>query len=316
MECKLSAIDASSQWPGRPVRTLVGRPTDRCPWCGRLMLRALIVFTKKPQVQIRWPLGGQALSPHNDKSVRIVRCNVCLLGWVRINPKYGVMRPGSHCRESERRESAMLRKHLESELKSGAVVQVFDSGPTEICSNLRLCPGDVFSYMYQATLPPELPPSFLGRCFSIVYAVAAEVVLEGVGNIVPLPRTVHLPLTVSSPVKDPEFLHSIPLYGTPGPGGSLRWHDFAARALHLHTHQPNHTHQPRAASPSRRPHGAGGDGGEQGSTGARDGDGAGSAERGLAAALAGMLPLTAPPPLPAPGCAIDPVGFKEIRVSR
>ena len=45
------------------------------------------------QIQLQWPLGGQALSPHNDKSVTITRGLLSLVGWVRINPKHGSMLP-------------------------------------------------------------------------------------------------------------------------------------------------------------------------------------------------------------------------------
>lgn len=118
------------------------------------------LLARAPQVQIQWPLGGQALSPHNDKSVNILSCHVSLIGWVRINPKYGAMRPPSNT--GSQPMSALLEKHFGSDMQSGAVVQIFDSGPSDVCSNVRLCPGDVFTFMYQVflhthTLLPSSP---------------------------------------------------------------------------------------------------------------------------------------------------------------
>jgi hypothetical protein len=91
-------------------------------------------------------LGGLALSPHNDKSVKISRGLLSLVGWVRINPKYGSMRPsGAGCQKA----SAFIENNFGSELAAGTVVQLFDSGPSEMCADIKLCPGDVCSFMYQ-----------------------------------------------------------------------------------------------------------------------------------------------------------------------
>ena len=100
-EVQLTALD-ESVLPGQPVRALV---------------------------QIQWPLGGQAVSPHNDKSVTVVRCHASLLGWVRMNPKHGRMVPTP---AGERPVSALLEKHYQAELQSGSVVQIFDSGPQPV----------------------------------------------------------------------------------------------------------------------------------------------------------------------------------------
>ena len=100
-EVQLTALD-ESVLPGQPVRALV---------------------------QIQWPLGGQAVSPHNDKSVTVVRCHASLLGWVRMNPKHGRMVPTP---AGERPVSALLEKHYQAELQNGSVVQIFDSGPQPV----------------------------------------------------------------------------------------------------------------------------------------------------------------------------------------
>ena len=119
--------------------------------------------------------------------------------------------------------SPLLEKIFGSELQSGSIIQMFDSGPTKVCSDVRLCPGDVFNFLHQATLPPALPPSFRGKCFSIVYSVAAEVELEGIGNIKAPPRTLHLPLSVGFTTDDTSHVFPVPLYGRP----DSNWHDFA-----------------------------------------------------------------------------------------
>jgi hypothetical protein len=65
---------------------------------------------------------------------------------VRINPKYGSMRPRG---AGSQPTSTFIENNFGSELAAGTVVQLFDSGPSEICADVKLCPGDVCSFMYQ-----------------------------------------------------------------------------------------------------------------------------------------------------------------------
>jgi hypothetical protein len=69
----------------------------------------------------------------------------------------------------------------------------------------------------QVTLPPDIPPSFNGKLFSISYAVVADVMLQGVGNIHPAPKSLHLPLLVEPPGSHLEAaskrFYEVPLYG-------------------------------------------------------------------------------------------------------
>ena len=149
MECKLTAIDVHAS-PGSSIRTLVllapsssfpfrvrgaARMPPREAGCGARPA-ALQRFSRRParactrtractrhhgarltrtrvwrgQIQLQWPLGGQALSPHNDKSVTITRGLLSLVGWVRINPKHGSMLPRGD--GSQVSAHVLIRAHL------------------------------------------------------------------------------------------------------------------------------------------------------------------------------------------------------------
>eukprot|EP00960_Hanusia_phi_P033874 750691-Hanusia_phi.AAC.4 len=156
-------------------------------------------------------------------------CPSLAVGWIRLNPRYGKLNKSARIARSSPL-SSYLQTKFPGEYDSGCLEQIFESqqtiGDLQVfphgCRCMRLSASEKRSYLYEFTLPPLLPPTFKGKCFSFTYGVVVEIQLEGIGNIVPQPRVLTLPLRVVS-------RHAPQIFGLEG---SL-YHEFLARAQAL-----------------------------------------------------------------------------------
>ncbi|EKX48521.1 hypothetical protein GUITHDRAFT_105666 [Guillardia theta CCMP2712] len=205
------------------MRPRIGRGLGRASSAWRIRSDSGFIGCVRAVISICWPCPEKRV-PNHEKSVTVLHCAASAVGWIRLNPRYGKLDKSSRIARSSPL-SSYLHTKFPGEYDSGSLEQIFESQQT---LDAVIYEGEKRSYLYEFTLPPLLPPTFKGKCFSFTYGVVVEIQLEGIGNIVPQPRVLTLPLRVVSRYA-PQQVHVIQIFGLEG---SL-YHEFLARAQAL-----------------------------------------------------------------------------------
>ncbi len=74
-------------------------------------------------------------------------------------------------------------------------IPIFSTPQSLMFGELMLQPGEVKSYLYSCELPKDLPPSYKGKSFRIIYHIVIVIQKSGIGSI-PKLRTLYFPIRV------------------------------------------------------------------------------------------------------------------------